>query len=95
MEPPPSSEPLLASYVEHAGAEFALAPGDRMLQFASVSFDTAAEEIYPTLARGATLVLRTEEVLGSVAAFLQECEQREIAVVDGVIDMLATRATLA
>ena len=28
------------------------APGDRVLQFASISFDTSAEEIWPTLASG-------------------------------------------
>jgi amino acid adenylation domain-containing protein len=33
---------------------------DRILQFASLSFDTAAEEIFPTLISGATLVLRPE-----------------------------------
>jgi len=42
---------------------FALAPQDRVLQFASLSFDAAAEEIFPTLISGATLVLRTDEVL--------------------------------
>lgn len=35
-------------------------PTDRNLQFASLSFDTAAEEIFPTLISGATLVLRPE-----------------------------------
>lgn len=33
-----------------------LAPGDRVLQFHTINFDAAAEEIYPTLVAGATVV---------------------------------------
>jgi amino acid adenylation domain-containing protein len=36
---------------------FAFGPGDRQLQFVSVAFDMAVEEIFVTLATGATLVL--------------------------------------
>ncbi|MBX3413398.1 MAG: amino acid adenylation domain-containing protein [Pirellulales bacterium] len=52
--------------VEHRGlvnhavafaAQCELGPGDRLLQYLSPSFDAAAEEIFPTLASGATLVL--------------------------------------
>ncbi|MBL0695489.1 non-ribosomal peptide synthetase, partial [Comamonas sp. JC664] len=49
-------------------------PGDRVLQFASVSWDTSAEEIYPCLTRGGTLVLRTPEMLDIPEAFLDRCE---------------------
>ena len=40
---------------------------DRMLQFISLSFDAAAEEIFPTLLSGAALVLpsREDEILGA------------------------------
>jgi len=51
------------SLVNHACAfqrYLGLHPGDRLLQFASLSFDTAAEEIFPTLGSGATLLLRPE-----------------------------------
>jgi amino acid adenylation domain-containing protein len=51
------------SLVNHGCAfrEYAhLQAADRILQFASLSFDTAAEEIFPTLISGATLVLRPE-----------------------------------
>src|SRR6185503_9314575 len=55
--------------VNHAlaiAAEYALAPGDRVLQFASPAFDVALEEVYPTLARGATLVIRDERAMDSL-----------------------------
>ncbi|WP_395807785.1 amino acid adenylation domain-containing protein [Archangium minus] len=39
-------------------ARFGLRPGDRMLQFAPLSFDAAAEDLYPPLAVGATVVMR-------------------------------------
>ncbi|WP_146751117.1 AMP-binding protein, partial [Pseudomonas aeruginosa] len=44
----------LAAYVEVAAAAHGIAPGDRVLQFAALSFDTCGEEIFPCLARGAT-----------------------------------------
>jgi non-ribosomal peptide synthetase component F len=40
----------LASYVETAARSFEIQPGDRVLQFASLGFDTSAEEIFPCLA---------------------------------------------
>src|SRR5262249_34155102 len=59
----------LVNYTVSAGAEYAIAPGDRVLQFASFSFDASAEEIYPCLTRGATLVLRTESMLSGISTF--------------------------
>ncbi len=41
-----------------AGPEgYRLAPGDRIVQFASIGFDTHAEELWPALASGACVVL--------------------------------------
>jgi amino acid adenylation domain-containing protein len=48
----------LARFTSVVARELALTPADNVLQFSSLSFDTAVEEIWPTLARGATLVLR-------------------------------------
>ncbi len=70
----------LAAYVETAAVEYAINPDDRVLQFASVSFDTSAEEIYPCLARGATLVLRTNEMIGSAQSFLKQSQAWNITV---------------
>jgi non-ribosomal peptide synthetase component F len=72
----------LERYVAFVGEELALAPDDRVLQFASISFDTAAEEIFPCLSRGATLVLRSDEMLGSPAAFLDCCGAWGVTVLD-------------
>lgn len=47
----------LAARVRWMSSEYRLGPGDRVLQFASVSFDTHVEEIFPCLASGATLVI--------------------------------------
>ncbi|MFN7945817.1 MAG: amino acid adenylation domain-containing protein [Blastocatellia bacterium] len=72
----------LANYVQAASAKFRLRAADRVLQFASISFDAAAEEIWPCLAQGATLVLRDDEMLASAAGFLARCAQWGITLLD-------------
>ncbi len=72
----------LANYVEAFRDEHRLGAEDRVLQFASISFDTSAEEIYPALASGAALVLRNDAMLGSTPEFLRSCETWEISVLD-------------
>jgi amino acid adenylation domain-containing protein len=72
----------LANYVAHAGDFFALTAADRVLQFASISFDTAAEEIFCALTCGATLVLRNDAMLSSVPDFLDTCKRWGITVLD-------------
>ena len=72
----------MVNFTQFASVEYAIEPGDRVLQFASLSFDTAVEEIFPTLVRGATLVLRTDAMLSSMAGFLQKCNQLQLTVLD-------------
>ncbi|HEX8651125.1 MAG TPA: non-ribosomal peptide synthase/polyketide synthase [Pyrinomonadaceae bacterium] len=72
----------LVSYITTACVEYQLEPNDRVLQFSSISFDTSAEEIYPCLARGATLVLRADSMMDSTLAFLQKCEDWSLTVLD-------------
>ena len=53
----------LVNYAHAVIAEYGITAADRVLQFASVSFDAHAEEIYPCLIRGGTLVLRSDDML--------------------------------
>jgi amino acid adenylation domain-containing protein/non-ribosomal peptide synthase protein (TIGR01720 family) len=72
----------LVSFTETIKGEYGITSDDRILQFASISFDAAAEEIYPCLTSAATLVLRTDEMLASVPAFLQKCRDWSLTVLD-------------
>ena len=81
-----TGEPKMVA-VEHAGVvnyalamnreAYGLGPSDRMLQFASIAFDVCAEEIFPCLFRGATVVFRTEDMLDP-GVFLQRCREWDI-----------------
>lgn len=72
----------IVRFIEAARLAYACVPGDRVLQFCSLSFDTSVEEIYTSLTSGATLVLRTDEMLSSIAFFLNQCRQWGITVLD-------------
>ncbi|MEW6367291.1 MAG: non-ribosomal peptide synthase/polyketide synthase [Acidobacteriota bacterium] len=72
----------LANYTRIAGEAYDLRPGDRMLQFASLSFDASAEEIFPTLAQGATLVLRPDTMISSFSHFVEVCSELRLTHLD-------------
>lgn len=72
----------LVNYSQFAASHYALGPGDRVLQFASISFDASAEEIYACLTSGATLVLRTEGMASSISSLLEKCGGWRITVLD-------------
>ncbi|MET0395230.1 MAG: non-ribosomal peptide synthase/polyketide synthase, partial [Longimicrobiaceae bacterium] len=72
----------LVNHATAAAAEYGIGPRDRVLQFASPAFDASLEEIFPALASGAALVLRDEESLAGVPAFLAWCAARGITVLD-------------
>lgn len=59
----------LANHTYAVARRYGLGPTDRVLQFASLAFDVAAEELFPTWLAGATVVLRPEAVGSDVAAF--------------------------
>ncbi len=72
----------MVNFVEAAGQNYSIGSGDRVLQFASISFDTSVEEIFTCLVRGATLVLRTDLMLGSIALFLATCQEWGVTVLN-------------
>ncbi|HKG13542.1 MAG TPA: amino acid adenylation domain-containing protein, partial [Pyrinomonadaceae bacterium] len=73
------------SLVNHQAAArdaYGLRACDRVLQFASLSFDVAAEEIFPTLLCGATLVLRDDESPGVGEGLLRQLEENRVTVLN-------------
>jgi amino acid adenylation domain-containing protein len=61
---------------------YGIEPSDRMLQFSSISFDIAVEEIFPTWFAGGTVVLRSDDMSLAGADFLRWIEQRRISALD-------------
>jgi acyl-coenzyme A synthetase/AMP-(fatty) acid ligase/acyl carrier protein len=72
----------IASFVRAARESYEIGPGDRVLQLTSISFDTSAEEIWPALASGATLILRPDDMMASIPHFLRELERLGITHLD-------------
>jgi amino acid adenylation domain-containing protein len=72
----------LVNYVEGANASYGLGAGDRMLQFASFSFDVSVEEAFIALTRGATLVLRTDAMLASAGEFLGRLREWQVTALE-------------
>ncbi|MCP4660134.1 MAG: amino acid adenylation domain-containing protein, partial [bacterium] len=72
----------LLNHTVSAGLDYGIGPDDRVLQFASISFDASAEEIYPALTRGATLVLRDDAMPDSVPRFLRAVDGYAISVLN-------------
>ncbi len=72
----------VVNFSESAAAEYDIKPTDRVLQFASINFDASAEEIYPCLTRGATLVLRNDSALASISSFLEKCQEWAVTILD-------------
>jgi aspartate racemase len=55
---------------------------DRVLQFSSISFDIAVEEVFPTWFAGATVVLRSDQMSLAATDFLSWIKQQRITVLD-------------
>ncbi|ACU37468.1 non-ribosomal peptide synthetase [Actinosynnema mirum] len=71
----------LAAHVAAARELYALTPDDRVLSFASLSFDASLEQLLPALAAGATVVLRPDEVW-SVDELAAEVRGRGVTVAE-------------
>jgi amino acid adenylation domain-containing protein len=72
----------LSNFVCWAASAYELTPSDRVLQFASMSCDTAVEEIFPCLASGAQLVLHSDSMSNPLTDLLQRCRDWRVSVVD-------------
>ncbi|MEL6855462.1 MAG: amino acid adenylation domain-containing protein, partial [Cyanobacteria bacterium J06607_13] len=58
-----------------------LTAADRMLQFSTMSFDFIVSEIYPTLASGGSLALRSDETVRSTQAFIDFIATEKVSVI--------------
>jgi amino acid adenylation domain-containing protein len=72
----------LVNHTLAAAALFELGPDDRVLQFASLSFDIAVEELFPAWSRGATVVLRGGDETLEPARFSRWVEEKKVTVLD-------------
>lgn len=76
------SHRALAAHVEGAIEHYGLSPSDRVLQFTSLGFDVSIEEVVPTLAVGARLVLRSDEASHDLDAFVREVARAGVTVLN-------------
>jgi aspartate racemase len=72
----------LANHNRCAVSLYDLSPADRVLQFSSISFDIAIEEIFPALICGAAIVLKNDSFSLQAGEFLQWIEERRVSVLD-------------
>ncbi|MBG6064533.1 non-ribosomal peptide synthetase/MFS transporter [Micromonospora ureilytica] len=72
----------LAAFCAAARQRYELTAADRVLQFASLSFDASVEEIFPALTCGAAVVLRDDDMISRPDLFLDGCAGLGITVLD-------------
>ncbi len=70
----------LTSYVQAVLPRLQLHDHDRVLQFASFSFDATTEELFPALLSGATVMVRPEMLRAPGAEFARFIEQNQLTV---------------
>lgn len=71
----------LSNYALAASEEYGIGKEDRVLQFASLSFDSSVEEIFCTLCSGARLVLRTDSTISSFSSFVSDCDRWAVTII--------------
>jgi amino acid adenylation domain-containing protein len=71
----------LVNYIFAAIKLYGLRASDRLLQFSSISFDIAIEEIFPTWAAGGALVLRSGNFSLAGSDFLRFARQQKLSVI--------------
>ena len=76
------SHRALAACIEGVVGAYEIEPADRILQFASISFDASLEEIFGSLTQGAALVLREDSMPATPQELLGLCAQMKVTVLD-------------
>lgn len=71
----------LCAHCRTIGGLYSLTSADRVLQFASFSFDASVEQIFPTMTAGATLVIRGSQIWSS-REFQQVIRAQRLTVLD-------------
>ncbi len=76
------SRRALAAFCAAAIERYGLDADDRVLQFASLSFDASVEELFLPLSCGAAAVLREEDMISRPDLFLDRCAASGVTVLD-------------
>ncbi|MBE0361901.1 hypothetical protein PULV_a4233 [Pseudoalteromonas ulvae UL12] len=72
----------LVNLIEALADEYLYGQHDRVLQFASLTFDMSVEEVFGALGNGSALILRDESWISDVATFWHKCEQFGVTAVN-------------
>ena len=72
----------LANFIQSTIQTFSISHTDKVLQFASLTFDTSLEEIFPCFCSGGTLIMRTDDMLSSHQEFLSRIKKSEVTILD-------------
>ena len=72
----------VSAFVHSAVARYQISKDSRVMQFASISFDAAVEEIMCTWYVGGRLVLKPDEVIIDFEKLEQLCAEQEISLLD-------------
>lgn len=75
------SHQAVSLHVLAAAAQYGIQASDRILQFASLSFDVAAEELLCAFFHGATIVLQPCRLFETIPAFLDFLRRERVSVV--------------
>ena len=72
----------LSGFINQAIRRYQLGHGERVMQFASPTFDASQEEIWTSLLSGSTLFIRNDELISTPARFINACQRYRISVLD-------------
>ena len=71
----------LTNHIVHTAELYGVGPEDRWLQFTSLAFDSSMEDIYASLAMGASLWLRSDEMITSARAFFEALREKDQTII--------------